>query len=302
MHRLSLIGVSALLVLLGACGSGGAALDEITVSKAATPKVKVPTGTEATKTTTKVIAKGSGDVVAEGDSIKLNYVALNGRTGKQFDSSYAAGTASTFTLDEKSVLPGFIKALKGHKVGSRILALVPPKDGFNAAQESFDLKKNDTMVFVFDIVSKIPVQAEGEAKKLPKSLPELELNDKGQPTKFIKTKGMKAKQTKASAHVVIEGTGDKIKKDQALSVQYVGQVYPTGKIFDASWTRGAPANFALTEGQLIKCWTDLLVGQRVGSRVVLVCPSDTAYGKDGREPDIKGGDTLIFAIDLLDAS
>ena len=302
MRRLQVIGISTLLVVLGACGTGGGALDEIEVSKAATPKVKVPTGTETTKTTTKVIEEGSGEEVAAGDSIKLNYVALNGRTGKQFDSSYAAGTPSTFTLDDKSVLPGFIKSLKGQKVGSRILALVPPKDGFNAAQESFDLKKDDTMVFVFDIVAKLPTQAEGEAKKLSKSLPKLELNDKGQPTKFVQTDDTKKKQTKASAHVVIQGTGDKIKKDQSVSVQYVGQVYPAGKIFDASWSRGAPANFALTEGQLIKCWTDLLVGQRVGSRVVLVCPSDTAYGKDGRAPDIKGGDTLIFAIDLLDAS
>ena len=44
------------------------------------------------------------------------------------------------------------------------------------------------------------------------------------------------------------------------------------------------------------------VGQKVGSRVVLVCPADVAYGKEGSPPDIKGGDTLIFSIDLLDAS
>ena len=303
MRRLLIISLSALLVLAG-CGDDekGGGLDGIKVTKAATPKVTVPAGTSATTTSSKVVEEGSGDEIAEGDAVKLNYLAINGRTGKQFDSSYAAGRPSTFTLSESSVLPGFIKALKGQKVGSRILALVAPKDGFNAAQESFDLKKNDTMVFVFDIVSKVPAAATGAAKKLPKDLPKLALDSDGRPTGFKKTADTAAEQTKASAHVVIQGEGDKVKADQTLSVQYVGQVYPSGKVFDSSWNRGTPATFQLTKGQLIDCWTDLLQGQRIGSRVVLVCPSDTAYGKDGSPPDIKGGDTLLFAIDLLDAS
>lgn len=303
MHRLLFITLSAALVLAG-CGSdgGGAALDDITVSKDATPKVKVPAETTADRTDTKVIEEGSGEKVAEGDMVKVNYVALNGRTGKQFDSSYASGSAYTFTLSEDSILPGFIKALNGQKVGSRVLAVIPPEDGFNQAQESYDLKADDTMVFVFDIVAKVPAEATGDAKDLPDDLPSLTLDDDGHPSGFKKTDKTAAKQTKASAHVVIEGTGDPIEADQMLSVQYVGQIYPDGKVFDSSWSRGTPATFQLTEGQLIQCWTDELVGQKVGSRVVLVCPADTAYGDKGSGEDIKGGDTLMFAIDLLDAS
>lgn len=303
MRRLLFIVMSSLLVLAG-CGSdeGGAGLDKITVSKDATPKVEVPTDTTAKKTEAKVIEEGSGDEIAEGDMVILNYVAINGRTGKQFDSSYAAGSASTFTLVDTNVLPGFIKALDGQKVGSRILAVIPPEDGFDQAQESFDLKKDDTMVFVFDIVGKVPSEATGEAKDLPDDLPSLTLDDDGHPSGFKKTDKTPAKQTKASSHVVIEGSGDTIEADQVVSVQYVGQVYPDGKVFDSSWSRGTAATFQLSEGQLIKCWTDELVGQKVGSRVVLVCPADTAYGDDGSGEDIKPGDTLMFAIDLLDAS
>ena len=44
-------------------------------------------------------------------------------------------------------------------------------------------------------------------------------------------------------------------------------------------------------------------GQKIGSRVVLVCPADTAYGDSPQAGGkIKPGDTLIFAVDLLDAS
>ncbi len=157
-------------------------------------------------------------------------------------------------------------------------------------------------MFVFDLVAKVPSEATGTSKDLPSDLPELQLDGDKQPEKFVSTDDTADEQTKESVHVVIEGDGPTVKADQNLSVQYLGQVYPSGTVFDSSWERGAPTSFPLTEGQLIDCWTDLLVGQKVGSRVVLICPSDTAYGDEGREPDIKGGDTLVFSIDLLDAS
>ncbi|HWV26262.1 MAG TPA: FKBP-type peptidyl-prolyl cis-trans isomerase [Aeromicrobium sp.] len=305
MPRRLLPAVLSALLVLTACGSGdadGATLDGITVSKDATPKVDVPKGTSADETTTKVIEEGSGDQVAEGDVVKLNYVAINGRTGKQFDSSYASGSAAMFTLDETSVLAGFIKSLDGQKVGSRVLAIIPPADGFGQAQESFDLRADDSMVFVFDIVAKVPTEATGDAQDLPDTLPQLDLDDDGHPSGFSTTDSTAKTQTRSSAHVVIEGDGEPIELDQTVTVQYVGQVYPDGSVFDSSWSRGTPATFQLSKGQLIECWTDQLVGQKVGSRVVLVCPSDTAYGDEGSGELIKGGDTLLFAIDLLDAS
>jgi FKBP-type peptidyl-prolyl cis-trans isomerase len=293
------------LVLAGCGGSDSSAsngsLDSVTVSKAADPKVTVKKGFKATKTTTRVLKKGPGAEVASGDSIKVKYVAINGRTGKAFDNSFTSNKPLTITLAPASILAGFIKGLTKQTVGSRVLVAIAPKDGFNKAQSSLNLKKNDTMVFLFDIIAKVPPIAAGKAHSLPSDLPKLVLDSKHQPTKFAKTSKMSKKQTKESAHVVIQGTGPVVTLGETLNVQYLGQIYPTGKVFDSSWARGAPTSFALTEGSLIKCWTDKLVGQRVGSRVILVCPADVAYKKAGSPPDIKGGDTLIFSIDLLDA-
>lgn len=303
MRRILLATVAASLVLAGCGGSDSAGgLDDVKVSKAASPKVTVEKGFSTDKTNSKVINEGSGDALAEGDSVKVNYVAVNGRTGKQFDSSFTGDKPLTITLSETAILPGFVKGLTGKKVGSRVLVAIAPDDGFGAAQDSLDLKKDDTMVFLFDVVAKVAQEATGKAKDLPKDLPKLELDADKKPSKFVKAESTAGKQTKASSHVVIEGTGPAVEKDQTVTVQYLGQIYPDGKVFDSSWSRGAPTSFALTEGQLIKCWTDELVGQKVGSRVVLVCPADVAYGKEGKGDDIKGGDTLIFAIDLLDAS
>jgi len=293
--------VASSLVLAGCGGNDSGGLDKVTVSQAANPKVTVAKGFSATKTTTRVLSEGGGAALAAGDSVKVNYVAVNGRTGKQFDSSFTNAKPLTITLSTSSILPGFVKGLTGRKIGSRLLVAIPPKDGFGKAQPQLDMKADDTMVFLFDVVAKVAQIASGTAKSLPADLPKLELDAKRHPSKFTSSAATAPAPVKESAHVVIQGSGEKIKLGQTLNVHYLGQIYPSGKIFDSSWKRGAPSSFQLAEGQLIKCWTNQLVGQTVGSRVVLVCPSDVAYGKAGSGATIKSGDTLIFSIDLLDA-
>lgn len=304
VRRILLIAVAASLVLAG-CGKGdsdGGGLDDVKVSSAKSPKVTVDKGFTTAKTTSKVIKKGGGDALAEGDAVKVNYVAVNGRTGKQFDSSFKSAKPITVTLSETAVLPGFVKGLEGQKVGSRVLVAIPPKDGFGQAQKQLDIKKNDTMVFLFDIVSKVPTEVTGAAKKLPADVPQIVLDADKHPSKFAKTSKTDDKVTKESAHIVIQGTGDKLAEGQTLTAQYVGQVYPDGDVFDESWSSSA-RSFQVGTGQLIKCWDDQLVGQRIGSRVVLVCPGDKAYGANPPAGGkIKKNDALIFAIDLLDAS
>ncbi len=305
MRRLLVATVAATSLALAGCGSNNSpgSLADVNVSTDAKPKVSVDEDFKATKTTSKVLTTGSGPALAEGDAVKVNYVAINGRTGKEFDNSFTSDKPLTLTLADTSVLPGFVKGLKGKKVGSRVLVAIPPKDGFGQDQAELGMKKDDTMVFLFDIIAKVPTIATGKAKALPKGLPKLELDDKKQPSKFTKTSKTDAKKTKASADVVIEGTGPALELDQTISVQYIGQIYPSGKVFDSSWARNSPASIQFAEGQgLIECWLDQLAGKKVGSRVVLVCPADVAYGKEGSGEDIKGGDTLIFSIDLLDAS
>lgn len=308
VRRILMASVAVSLLLAG-CGSSDSdgsdssasgSLDSVKISKAKSPKVSVDKGFSVSKTASKVVTDGSGATVIEGDSINVNYVAVNGRTGKQFDSSFTTAKPMTLTLAEKAILPGFIKGLKDKKVGSRVLVAIPPKDGFGQAQEQLDIKKDDTMVFLFDIVSKAEVA--GKSKALPSSLPKITFDAAKHPSGFTKTSSTKAKQTKASAHTVIQGEGATLEAGQTLTAQYVGQVYPDGDVFDESWS-SAPRAFEVGTAKLIKCWDDLLVGQKLGSRVVLVCPADTAYGDKPQEGGkIKPGDTLIFAIDLLSAS
>jgi FKBP-type peptidyl-prolyl cis-trans isomerase FkpA len=93
------------------------------------------------------------------------------------------------------------------------------------------------------------------------------------------------------------GTGAQPKTSDIVKVHYIG-TFIDGKEFDSSVKRGEPAEFPL--GQVIPCWTEGVGKMKVGGKVKLVCPSDIAYGDQGRPPIIPGGATLIFEVELLD--
>src|SRR5947208_3126632 len=91
------------------------------------------------------------------------------------------------------------------------------------------------------------------------------------------------------------GTGPSPKPTDTVKVNYRGTLVD-GTEFDSSYKRKEPAQFALNG--VIKCWTEGVQKMKVGGKAQLVCPSDLAYGDQGR-PSIPGGATLIFEIELL---
>ena len=85
-------------------------------------------------------------------------------------------------------------------------------------------------------------------------------------------------------------------------MQYVGDIWATGKEFDSSWSRALPSAFPVGVGQLIYAWDTGLVGVKVGSRVMIVAPPGDAYGSAGQpSAGISGTDTLVFIVDVLGA-
>jgi len=86
-------------------------------------------------------------------------------------------------------------------------------------------------------------------------------------------------------------------------VQYTGVNWRTKKVFDSSWSRSQPTAFNIGVGQVIKGWDSGIVGQTVGSRVLLVIPPAQGYGQTGSSTaGIKGTDDIVFVVDILDAT
>lgn len=92
------------------------------------------------------------------------------------------------------------------------------------------------------------------------------------------------------------GTGPSPTAADTVSVHYKGTLMD-GTEFDSSYKRNQPAEFPL--GGVIKCWTEGVGKMKVGGKAKLLCPSDIAYGDDGRPPQIPPGATLTFEVELL---
>lgn len=106
--------------------------------------------------------------------------------------------------------------------------------------------------------------------------------------------------TKAESGMIYKelqpGTGDSPKAADTVKVNYRGTLV-NGTEFDSSYKRNQPAEFPLNG--VIRCWTEGVQKMKTGGKSVLICPSDLAYGDQGR-PSIPGGSTLIFEIELLE--
>src|SRR5213592_4337957 len=93
------------------------------------------------------------------------------------------------------------------------------------------------------------------------------------------------------------GDGASPAASDKVKVHYEGKLID-GTVFDSSVKRGEPLTIGL--GSIIKCWSEGLPMMKVGGKSRLVCPSDLAYGDQGRPPTIKPGATLVFEIELLE--
>ena len=108
------------------------------------------------------------------------------------------------------------------------------------------------------------------------------------------------------AELVVEdlstGDGAEAVSGTTCTMQYVGHAWSTGSQFDASWDRGEPFSFRLGAGMVIGGWDQGVAGMKVGGRRRLTIPPHLGYGSRGAGGAIKGGETLVFVVDLLGVS
>lgn len=105
--------------------------------------------------------------------------------------------------------------------------------------------------------------------------------------------------TDLHVEVLEAGDGAPVAEGQSITVHYSGWL-PDGSTFDSSWGRGEPISFVIARGSLIDGWVDGIVGQPVGSKLLLVVPPEKGYGARAVGP-IPPNSTLVFAVDVLDA-
>jgi len=97
----------------------------------------------------------------------------------------------------------------------------------------------------------------------------------------------------------IVGDGDEATVGKRVVVHYAGVAWSNGKEFDASWNRGDTFDFLLGAREVNEGWDRGVKGMKVGGRRRLTIPPDLGYGSRGAGGAIKGGETLVFVVDLV---
>lgn len=269
----------------------------------AEPTVKVDAPLKLTKTESKVVTEGTGTTVKKDDLVSLQAVLVNGTDGKVLTSTWKQGPVG-LDLGAADLFASFKSEIPGKKLGSRVVIASTPADAYGATgNQQLGIGKDDPVVFVVDLLSttKVLKEATGTAVAPKAGLPTVVMNP-GKPATITAPKGVKP-PTKTVVQPLITGTGPAVEKGQTVRVAYTGALYRNGEVFDSSASRPEQPYFEFTigQGQVIKGWDNGLLGQKVGSRVLLVIPPADGYGAAGSGDKIKGTDTLMFVVDILAA-
>ncbi len=319
-HRTAAISAALLLsASLAACGSdegeGPTGFDAVDISGevGTTPEVTFESEMSVDGQDTETLTEGDGAELAAGDSVIVNYWIGNGFTGEPVEDSYDARTTGALvtlggepqqpqTVDQVASAAATRLVEAGATVGSRIATVGTAPDvlGLPGVPE-LGIGNLDPVVLVVDLVEQ-PLEApEGTTvDDVPAWVPDLVESD-GVPTGWD-FQGTPAPTDELRSFTAVEGDGAEVEKGDLLVADYLGQVYDGDEPFDESYSAD-PAGFAIGVGQVIEGWDEALVGQTVGSRVVLAVPPAQGYGEQGSpQAGIEGDDTLYFVVDVLGAA
>jgi peptidylprolyl isomerase len=125
---------------------------EAATPEAKKPEVNVPTGKAPKKLVIKDLKPGTGPEAQDGQTVTVQYVGVSYKNGRQFDASWDRGEPFSFPLGQGQVIPGWDQGVKGMKVGGRRELIIPPDLAYGAQGSPPAIGKNETLVFVVDLV------------------------------------------------------------------------------------------------------------------------------------------------------
>jgi peptidylprolyl isomerase len=312
--RLLTAALAAAGLLLSACGSDSSsdnASGSGTGNGWETASITGDVGTDATvkfngevtdsTQSTKVLEEGDGDSVEQGDSLILQTVIADGTTQKTVASSYQDHQPQVVSLSDQ-VTKIFLDALSGKTIGSRVAVYAPAEQIFGpTGNPQLGVSQKDPIMILFDLVGKPVDKPDGKQHAAPGWAPKIE-KTKGVISGFDFA-GTPKPDGKLHSANLYDGSGPEVKKGQTIFARYLGEVYNGKKPFDENFSGTDPATFPIGTGGVIKGWDKTLVGQHVGSEVLLAIPPEDGYGKKGNsQAGIKGTDTLYFVVDIVGAA
>ena len=233
-----------------------------------------------------VLTEGSGEDTTPGQNVNVLISVYLGKDGKALGSQPVS-----LTVGDSSMIKAFSAGIDCVPIGSRVVVAAPAKDMYgDQGNSQLGISADDSLVIVTDVIG-VKKALVPEAWKT--DVPKVSFDAQGKPTvKLPATKPPKQLLLK----VLKAGTGDVVKAGDTVTLDYQGTSWDTGKIFDQSYGK-QPASFATD--QVVEGFGAALVGQKVGTRLIVTIPPEYAYGeKSAGDSSGLGGQTLVFVIDI----
>lgn len=250
------------------------------------PKATFTTPLEVETLERTVVTEGDGETTAAGDSVNAVVTAFAGSTGTQLFSQPA-----TITAGDESVFEAFLAGIDCVPTGSRTVTVAPASALYEGAgNENVGLAAGESVVIVVDV--KEPLKAQ----EWTENVPEVKFGGEGEvPTVTLPDTEPPADY---QLKVLEEGDGDVVATGDTVTLNYQGTSWDTGEVFDQSYG-GDPAQFSTD--QVIQGFGAALVGQKVGTKLIVTIPPEYAYGTDADAAEL-GGQTLVFLVEIIDTA
>ncbi|TDU02875.1 FKBP-type peptidyl-prolyl isomerase-like protein [Streptomyces sp. 846.5] len=265
----------------------------------------LPSGTPTDKFVVHTVTEGTGATATTANFAIFNFTVEDWTTGKTLNTAYGKTSAPAVRKPTDTMIPALDKAVVGHKVGSRVVVVAPPgaASAQMASSEPTGVTAKDTLVFVIDINQVVGAKDDvtGTQVASPAGMPTV-VATAGKAATFTIPDAAK-KPAKLETGVLIKGAGAKVLSGQTIIVQYTGATLADGKVFDSSWKDNGAMATVIGQQQVITGWDQGLVGQTVGSRVLLSIPSKLAYGASPpANSGIAANADMVFVVDILAAA
>ncbi|MFC7619115.1 FKBP-type peptidyl-prolyl cis-trans isomerase [Microlunatus sp. GCM10028923] len=117
--------------------------------KGGKPEITIPKSDPPKKLQSQTLIEGTGKKIAETDQVTINYRWVAWKDGRLLEETYGDKPATTAL---SGLLPGMVKGLAGKTVGSRVLLVVPPDQGYPDGNDKPKIEKGETLVLVVDLL------------------------------------------------------------------------------------------------------------------------------------------------------
>lgn len=239
----------------------------------------------------RVDAPGTGDVIEADHWIDLSYATVSGE-----DGSWIARTSqspmSHMPVADATLSPAVRDALIGQRAGVTIVAAEPEDGGFRS------------LVTLLQVHATYPVleRATGTPAEPVPGLPTVTLLDDGAPLISEIPRGTPSPTEVVVAPLVV-GDGPVVGYGPGTLVRYSSWDWDSNASYLSNWHDAVPTSLFIHEYGEVTHWEEALVGQTVGSQVMVVVPKSLGYPAD---PDgVMAGDVdtgtaaIVVVVDIL---